>query len=360
MNRIKIFVDGHVLDGKPQGTCSYIAGLYGALSKNENFEIYVATNNYESIIKYFGGNNNVKWVKLNSKSKYFRLAYELTMIERKIKPDFSHYQYITPLFKFGRWINTIHDLLFIDFPSNFPLKYRLINYLLFKISAIRSDVILTVSSYSKNRISKHFNIKENDIVVTPNAVDNILSFGEESIGFLENEKFFIYVSRIEPRKNQDLLARAFLMANIPLDTKLVLVGAKSLAYPLLDDLLKNDRIVHLEGISNENLVWLYKNAKASLYPSKCEGFGIPPLEAAILGCKSFCAKNTALTELSSFVDGTFNCGNIEEIKTIIELVIQDSNLEQASGKKIMDQFNWGNVASEFINAINKSESNHTL
>ncbi|WP_141678059.1 glycosyltransferase family 4 protein, partial [Vibrio splendidus] len=116
MSKIKILVDGHVLDGKPQGTCSYLAGLYGALSKFDDIEIYMLTKNYSSVVDYFGAGHLLKWVELKSDNKYKRLGYELSSIEKKIKPDFSHFQYITPVIKSSFWVNTVHDVLFMYYP----------------------------------------------------------------------------------------------------------------------------------------------------------------------------------------------------------------------------------------------------
>ena len=83
--------------------------------------------------------------------------------------DYAHFQYVIPPIKKCKYIVTIHDVLFLDFPQYFPFLYRLKNNLLFKYSAKKSDIVLTVSQYSKERIEMHFNI--NDVKIIPNAVD---------------------------------------------------------------------------------------------------------------------------------------------------------------------------------------------
>lgn len=344
MKKIKVMVDAHVLDGKHQGTSSYISGLYSALSKRDELELYVATEKQESMDKYFGNCSNINWIKLNSKNKYQRLAFEFDSISQKLKPEFSHFQYITPLIKRNKWINTIHDILFMDFPEEFPLSYRVKNHLLFRLGAIRSDILLTVSEYSKQRISQHFKIPINDIVVTPNAINDIVSVIPKPMIQLEGQKFFVYVSRFEPRKNQHTLIEAFYRVNFGTDVKLVLVGAPALEYPALEAQLKinmNNQLIHLQGIDTAELVWLYKHAMGAFYPSKCEGFGIPPLEASALDCPSYCADNTALSELSQYVSGCFD-NNVESIAEQLQRTYTNTSGVKTGSKAdlVVDNYNW--------------------
>ncbi len=355
MKKFKILVDGHVLDGKHQGTSSYISGLYSEMSKREECEIFIATEKEASVAKYFNHSTNVKWLPLTSKNKYQRLAFEFDSLARKIKADYSHFQYITPLTKSNKWINTIHDVLFLDFPENFPLSYRIQNYSLFKLGAMRSDILLTVSEYSKQRISEHFNTSSQDITVTPNAIDDISTVVGQAVTELENTKFFIYVSRFEPRKNQHLLIEAFLKSNVANSAKLVLVGAPALPYSELDKYLTrdfNDKIIHLQGIDKSELVWLYQNAIAAMYPSKGEGFGIPPLEAAALQCPSYSADNTALSELAPYLSGTFE-NDLNSLVSLINEVEQqkDSSRFVTKNKQVKAIFNWSNSADILLSRL---------
>ena len=347
MKKIKVLVDAHVLDGFHQGTCSYISGLYSALSKFSECDIFIATHHQESVEKYFDKTANISWVQLKSKNKYKRLSTEFDNLERKIKPDYSHFQYITPIIKNNKWINTIHDVLFLDYAENFNYNYRIKNYFLFKIGAKRADILTTVSEYSRKRISHHFNVDAKDITVIPNAVDNIESIAAKPVKQLVGKKFYLYVSRFEPRKNQHLLIESFLESSCKYDSKLVLVGSPSLSYPQLDKFLNNglSNIVHLQGIDMSEVVWLYQNAIASLYPSKGEGFGIPPLEAVALQCPSYSANNTALAELAPFLNGTFENSKGSITKLFNQILSQDRNHDmKVESERVINTFNWHNSA----------------
>ena len=127
MSKPVILVDGHVLDGKPQGTSTYIVGLYTEIAKRNTVEILIATEQENSIKRWFPKQENICWVPLTTAKKYKRLAVEFDRLAEQYRPDYMHFQYITPLRKRTRWINTVHDLLFLDLPQYFPLRYRLQN-----------------------------------------------------------------------------------------------------------------------------------------------------------------------------------------------------------------------------------------
>src|ERR1043165_2921821 len=109
---IKLFVDAHVFDGVYQGTTTYIKGLYSSLVKDENFEITLAANDLNNLKKHFP-DNRFRYVPLTSKSKLKRLGFDIPAIIAKGRFDFAHFQYICPPIKKCRYINTIHDLLFL-------------------------------------------------------------------------------------------------------------------------------------------------------------------------------------------------------------------------------------------------------
>ncbi|MBF6607921.1 MAG: glycosyltransferase, partial [Flavobacterium sp.] len=157
-DNVRIFVDCHVFDGAPQGTTTYLHGLYSALIKNKKFTFYFAAHNLAALRTIFGTHENVVYLRYRSSNKFYRLLIDTPRLIRKNAIDFAHFQYVVPPIKRCKYIVTVHDVLFMDFPQYFPLTYRLKNKWLFKTSAKFSDVVLTVSNYSKRQIEKHFNI----------------------------------------------------------------------------------------------------------------------------------------------------------------------------------------------------------
>lgn len=354
----KILVDGHILDGRPQGTTTYLAGLYRSIAEQNLAKITIASFYKDSLKKYNLYHPNINWVKLSSKNKYARLIFLLPYLEYKLKPDYSHYNYIAPIFKFSKRIVTCHDLLFLNFPQYFSAMYRNKNRILFYISLKNSDIISTVSKYSASSISNHFFVPYEKIMIVPNAIINYEVSNDENILNLKNSKYFVYVSRFEPRKNQHSLVTAFnIFCNKYGDEfKLVLVGYPDLKYPDLEKALKESkagRVTILSDINQKELIWLYKNAIASIYPSHAEGFGIPPIEAIAAGGQSYCANNTALSELKDYVSGTFNQHNINDIVNIFNKAIDefDEGKNKKLKKQVINKFSWKNSAKTFISYL---------
>ena len=170
--KIKILVDAHVFDHSFQGTGAYIKGLYSELANNEMFEIVFCATEITKL-KMILDHPKFSFIQLKTSSKIKRLLFELPSVIKKGDFDYAHFQYIIPPIKKCKYINTIHDILFLDYPAFFPLKYRIIKKALFQISAYRSNLLLTVSEYSKQRITSRFRINSEKIFVTPNAVNEI-------------------------------------------------------------------------------------------------------------------------------------------------------------------------------------------
>jgi glycosyltransferase involved in cell wall biosynthesis len=352
--KIKILVDAHVFDEGYQGTTTYIKGLYNALVHFPEFEITLAAKNVEVLRKHFI-DKEFKFIALKSKSKIKRIAVEIPRIIKANRFDFAHFQYITPLIKGCQFINTIHDLLFLDFPKLFPLSYRLVKGITFRYSALRSDLICTVSNYSKNSLIENFGVDEKRITITPNAVTIELNEFQDIKVVYGLDKFILFVSRFEPRKNHYGLLNAFVDLTLYKEYKLVFIGKREDVNTAdFDKFFTNlppkisNAVVFLENIPIEELFCFYRQADLFVYPSLAEGFGIPPLEAALAGCKVLCSNKTAMADFDFFGKYLFNPLNEEEFKAkmISTLLDGDYPFEEISNS-INKVYSWVNIATDF-------------
>lgn len=361
MKTVKIFVDCHVFDGNFQGTTTYIKGIYSELIQDKKFHFFLGADNSSFLKTIFGTHENVTYVQYNSTNKFFRLLFDIPKIIKENKIDYAHFQYVVPPFKKCRYIVTIHDVLFLDFQESFPMGYRLKNKLLFKISAKCSEVVLTVSEYSKKQIQKHFNVK--NVVVTPNAVDPIFfeSYEKEKVKEEVKEKFktknyFLFVSRWEPRKNHLKLLKAYVEEKRYKNHNLVFVGDKAIedkSYNVYYQSLPEEitkTIFTFNKVSFQDLVLLVRGADLSIYPSIAEGFGIPPLESLAANVPTICSNTTAMSDFQFFGDCLFNPQDIEDLKAKIEIGLKDTKIPQK--REVMAaQFSWKHAAEEFKKAI---------
>ena len=174
------------------------------------------------------------------------------------------------------------------------------------------------------------------------------------------KKFILYVSRIEPRKNQALLIEIW--NELGLYKKkfdLVLVGSEGVKdaqfWKQMHRLSETEEkyFLWLKNISNKNLVWLYKNCSLFVFPSSAEGFGISPLEAAFYGAKVLCSNTTAMKDFDFFKEFLFSPNSKEEFKQQLLMALSNDFPHQSVKNEIQDRYNWRNIAKNFASNIFK-------
>jgi glycosyltransferase involved in cell wall biosynthesis len=342
---IRVFVDAHVFDGEFQGTRTFIRGIYSVLAKKNDLEIYMAANDIKNLAQNFAGFTNIHFIQYKSSSSFTRLAFEMPSIIRKNKIDFAHFQYIVPPIKNCRFIVTTHDVIFNEFPREFSWWYRMRKNFLYRISAGRSDILTTVSEYSKESIQKYLGTGSRKIHVIPNGVGNIFfnapgkatarNFINQKYGF---ENFILYVSRIEPRKNHVMLLRAFLELGLyERGYHLVLLGDETIPTPEFDNIMNElnpeiGKFIWINGsINDDELISFYCAASVFVYPSKAEGFGIPPLEAAALKTPVLCSRSSAMNEYNFFGKNLFDPYDYPAFKEKLNKLISSPKDEDELG-----------------------------
>ncbi|WP_248724609.1 glycosyltransferase family 1 protein [Seonamhaeicola sp. ML3] len=363
---MKILVDAHVFDGKYQGTRTYIKGLYNELIlKNKSWTFYFISNDKNNLSNQFINSDNVNFLEYKYSNRAFQLIFEFPLLNRKLNIDYSHFQYISPLFKFGKHIVTNHDILFEEtrFKHFFPFLYRYIKGPLFRLSAKRADVLLTVSEYSKGKLNEIYNIPINRIGVTHNAIEfNTLNTKEKTgknIKEIIKSNYLLYVSRIEPRKNHISILRAY--KNLKLKEnffKIIFVGSQDITSSKLnkyiqdnEEYLKNDFFI-FNKVNDSELYELYKHADLVLYPSIAEGFGIPPLEAGVLKKKVVCSNLTAMSSFNFFPYHVNPLNQIEFEKAITEALNDNNYPYNYINKTILERYSWEKSAIEFKKMLN--------
>ncbi len=366
MKKLNIFVDCHVFDGNFQGTTTYIKGLYVELIQDKNYHFFFGATNTDFLKTIFGIHENLTYVTYKSTNKFSRLLFDIPNIIKSYKIDYAHFQYIVPPIKNCKYIVTIHDVLFLDFPKYFPFGYRLKNKFLFKRSAKCSDIVLSVSEYSKKQIQKHFKIDK--VTVTANAVDPIYfePFDKEGVRAQVRAKFeatdyFLYVSRWEPRKNHHSLLKVFVENEYYKSHSLVFIGDKAIQnkayddyYLSLPDSLKA-KVFTFNKVNFEDLLLFVRGADLSIYPSIAEGFGIPPLESLASGIPTICSNTTAMADFYFLKEVQFNPLNETDLNDKIQAGLSDRKWQNRIDEMKL-AYSWQKAKTDFIQALNDFES----
>lgn len=109
-------------------------------------------------------------------------------------------------------------------------------------------------------------------------------------------------------------------------------------------------VVQISGV-DRMLELLYRNSLCFVYPSKYEGFGIPPLEAMSFSCPVVCSNSSSMPEVVGDAAVMVSPSSIDEIRNGIESVIYDSSLRAnliQKGKERVGRFSWDACASRTV------------
>lgn len=185
-----------------------------------------------------------------------------------------------------RQMVVIHDAAPYRVPGDFSFAYRMFHQILGRVLAWRSR-IASVSEFSRGDLSAVLGIPAAGIPVFYNGHEHMLRTGPdagvvERLG-LSGRPYFLFVGSPVPRKNLAMAIRAFGALGRE-DISFVIVGAASAKVFREGAQARAANIVMPGRLSDAEIVGLYRQAQALLFPSLYEGFGIPPLEAMVQGC----------------------------------------------------------------------------
>ena len=333
---LTLFVDAHCLDKGYHGTHTFLRALYRELLEHyPELDIYFGTYDPVLVRAIFPEVNSDRILPYrNVRPSFLRFLFDIPSYIKRYRFDFTHFQYLgVPWRTASRSIVTVHDVLYEDYPGDFPPLYRLARTILFRSSLRRADVKTTVSAYSRDRIAWHYGVPEAEIRIVPNAVENAHFTREEAVARIRRgfglENFLLCVSRVEPRKNQLLLLNAWRALGLHRrGIPLVFIGTESIPVPGLRERLgslppeERSWVRRLEHVAPEDLAAFYGACKVFVYPSRAEGFGIPPLEAALCGAPVLCSRATAMEGFRFFEPYTFDPADPTALKDKLQYMLR--------------------------------------
>ncbi len=227
-------------------------------------------------------------------------------------PQIAHWTYPLPVRIPGaKNIYTLHDLVPLKLPQAAGIRIQGYRKLI-RALLDTADHIVTVSDRSKRDICELFDYSEDKVTNTYQAVRipeehaakplEVVKHELRGLFNLDHRGYFLYFGAVEARKNIGRLIEAYLSTNVT--TPLLLVGPPGWQWhielrPLeaLDPAVRG-RVRRLDYVPSNILITLIRGAKAVLFPSLYEGFGLPVLEAMTLGTPVLTSKEGSTPEIA--------------------------------------------------------------
>lgn len=312
---------------------------------------------------------------------YFSLTGRFLPVRVDPVPEVAHWTLPMPIHHPGaRNVYTVHDVIPLKLPFS-TLDNKRSYRRLIKAVVAKADQIITVSETTTKdlleleqgaapRISNTFQSAKIPAEYLARSDEENARTIANLLG-LQHRKFFLFYSAIEPKKNLGRLIEAYLASNSSFP--LVIVGAKAwLADPELhalryetarsalasDGSVSETRAALLDHVSFGLLVALIRSARAVLFPSIYEGFGLPILEAMMCGTPVLTSNFGAMREVAGpdaalLVDPF----DVREIRQGIDSLSRDDGLCQllaAAGPVRAEAFSWDRYRGRLAAAYQKA------
>jgi glycosyltransferase involved in cell wall biosynthesis len=258
---------------------------------------------------------------------------------------------------------TVHDLAIYRNPAWFPARQPLATRLIVPRSLKRADVMIAVSQSTASDMVQLFGVPQARIGVVPHGVSaRFHPLDAEDLAAARArlalpERFILFVSTIEPRKNLGTLLQGWAMMRDRPD--LVIVGEYGWRFePIREQIERLGPHVHvMGGLDSTELPAVYNLARVLAHPAWYEGFGLPPLEAMACGTPAIVADTSSLPEVVGDAGIAVPAGDPDAWRKALERVIGDTDLAadmKRRGILRAAQFTWARAASATWAAIDRA------
>jgi len=265
-----------------------------------------------------------------------------------------------------RTVVTIHDLGYFHFPQAHPPLARLYLDLSTRWNAHVAAHVIADSQTTKDDLVRYYAIAPGKITVAyPGRDENLRRVDDPSA--IEAVKhrydivgdYLLYIGTLQPRKNLTRLVQAFsnLKSQIS-NLKMVIAGGKGWLY---DDIFAEVTRLGLESqvlfpgrVAEEDKAALLSSAKALVFPSLYEGFGLPVVEAMQCGTPVICSNTSSLPEVAGDAALLIDPFDVGALAQAMARLFDDADLRRTlieRGYAQAQKFSWTACAACVVAAL---------
>lgn len=346
------------------GIGRYSTGLARALTRLEGIEI-VQVVEVGATPPVPGGES----VEARKHAFYPTGGLELGAIVRRTQPDLTHCLHVpTPIPARHPLVVTIHDLTPLTVPEVMPSEVRRAAYRFWNFRASgEAERILANSNATKCDILRFYPHAAGHVSVIPHAADDFAQVAPVPVPPAitgDGSPYLLSMGNTKPNKDLPTLLRAFATLHVTRpELRLLLVGRDIPGYApsIIGDGPAAARVAFTGRVEDGILRLLYTGAAAFVFPSRYEGFGLPPLEAMICGTPVVCSDAASLPEVVGDAALMFARGDDTAAAAQIERVLDDDALRASlvsAGTARAALFTWERTAAETLAAYQELLERH--
>ncbi|MBP2151677.1 glycosyltransferase family 4 protein [Xanthobacter flavus] len=257
----------------------------------------------------------------------------------------------------SRSILALHDAAVFAHPEHFSKSYRALHQVLRPRLARRAVRLVTISEFSRRELSKWLRIPEGAFTIIPDSAEHILHVESDtrilSRYGLEPHRYALTVGNQTPNKNIALALRAFVQAS-PEGWQIAVAGGGASHIFAESETADHPAVRKVGRVTDEELRALYENAGMFLFPSRYEGFGVPPLEAMSLGCPVISSNASAMIEVLADAAYYFQSDDRGDLAHAIAKVAENATLRADLAERGLArsrQYTWRSSAETLLDLI---------
>lgn len=270
--------------------------------------------------------------------------------------------FVVPATRRAAAVTTVHDLTAVRFPelcSGDPLLYPQ----LLRRSFARGAWVHTVSSFVAQEVVELLGADPERVVVVPEAVPPVAPADKENGWKLAGgDRYVLALATVEPRKDHLSLVRAFdLVADEDVEVRLVIAGLEAWGSDALNVAVARarhaDRIMRLGYVGNDDRAALLRGATMLAFPSRYEGFGLPPLEAMTVGVPVVATEAGSLPEVLGDAALLVPVNDVAALAGALSRALSDGALRGqmvAAGHAQVARYSWDRCAAGLVDLYRRA------
>jgi len=288
--------------------------------------------------------------------------------------DLYHEPNAVPLGFHARTVVTVLDLSIVRYPETHPdIRVKLVNRY-FETGIRKAVRIITISQFTAMELMAYTGISQDKIDVIYLAANEYFKpLDRTQVERYKTEKglpeeYILFVGTVEPRKNLDVLLRAYaqLPHNIQRKYPLIIAGNKGWQIDrspfdkikkLVEDLELGENIIFTGYVYDQELSHLYCGASIFVYPSIYEGFGLPPLEAMACGIPVISSNAASLPEVVGDAGKLVDPCDCDSWAESILRLLSDVELRKEFSHRGLQQaanFSWDRCARQTLDTYQRA------